>query len=220
MQKPIYSLYKCVERIWSEVAVLLLLLVLHPSLMHINIFTKCNNKNNNKTKSGKKKHCKEKTSELFFVGWSHCSKALSFWVPSCLRLCIRTLREPNERKRIPLWLENGPSYLRLVRFFTAPLCSWLWSYVWLCVPIFFSVPPVLLSSPILFLLCSSLCSQQIIINSMPTFRAAFFHFLLSLFVLNGLCANISSTVSSLLGSFCCDFLWLTVFFICWFGVDM
>lgn len=36
-----------------------------------------------------------------FVSQSQCSKPLSFWVPSCLRLCVRTLHGPKKTKVTP-----------------------------------------------------------------------------------------------------------------------
>lgn len=65
--------------------------------------------------------------------------------------------------------------------------------------------------------CSWLCSQQIIINSMPTSKADFFlNFLSSLFVLNGPCANLFCTVSLHLWCFCSLF---DAFFFVFFPAD-
>lgn len=133
------------------------------------------------------------------VGESHCNRALSFWVPSCLRLCVsvRFAWSVDEKKIMASeWAELFKISLQL-RFL-------LGCYSLMCdvasPNVFFSLSLICCYYRCLLVVFVrlSVCSQQtfIIINNMPTFRVVFSMFffayfsLVSLFILNCLCVNI------------------------------
>lgn len=110
---------------------------------------------------------------VFFVWYSRCSKALSFWVPSCQRLCVRTLRKPNQQQQQQKnafvaieWAQLfkiSPFFSQLQLCFLAMvfICVTLRSnFIFLGKMFFFSF--IRISG--FFFPVSSLCSQQITIN--------------------------------------------------------
>lgn len=185
----------------------LLLLPLH-NLMHINIFTE-KRARKPEEKKGQQPRSRAFSPTIFFSLFPLVSPcAAKHYRFGCHHVCAFVSVHCTQQihKKCSLWLENGSSYLRLVHFFHSFALFLLLALVLvLCVTLFFH--SLVVCFFLSFCFVSFSWSVFAANNNQQLFERyeLFFFFSLSrsLFVLNCLCVNIFSTVSTLLWAFCC-----------------